>query len=854
MAPANVKTSNTKTDSIIRNDEDNLTQEYARFRNERISNVHYQLELNISKDTLDFQGLAHITFHLSKNDQPITLDKKNITIHELLVNKKSFPAKSEKFLITLPSEILSSDNELTIRYTAQTTQTGEGLHRFIDPLDQKTYMYSDLEPFEARRIFPCFDQPDIKATFESKVIVPSPFLVVTTTPQISAVSKGDNTEFTFEKSLPMSTYLFSLFVGDWLVWENTYNNIPLRMLARQSLKDKMDPEWWFDITKKGLAFYESYFGYPYPYKKLDQILAPEYTHGGMENVAAISYGDQYIFRHIPTEDDFRQRAGLVLHEIAHQWFGDVVTTKWWDDLWLNESFASYLAYLAMVKATPHTSAWEEFSLGMKSWAYTTDASLISHPIEGEVNSTNDAMNNFDGITYGKGAAVLQQLAFYIGEEEFQKAMQNYIKKYAYQNATRDDFFAALQEKTSKNLKVWKEKWLQTKGINRITADYQCDNKAITSFSLLQEVADGDNILRPHRTTLALLSLKKGALVVSDTLSVIVEEQHTIVRELFQKPCPDMVFVNYQDQDYIKTKFDEKSWKIIQSHLHTLTDTFLRKSILGTIKQNVHDYQIRPIDALSLMIQQMPQEKDPELVQFLGKSIREYITYLQPDLQNQWYRQAHASSQKWLEKGNPSQDIQKAYYNLWKDSAKSKTELQDLAAMLDKSRFKKLVIDQEMRWKILTHLSAYAYDKTFDLLAKEKEKDNSDVGMKSAKTVQAAWYDAENKQTLWDNFVNAKGDTIPDLRASMNGFLWQNQADVLSPYREKFYTSILNIFETKEQSYSRSFFYSLFPNLCLEEDLKASRDFLDQTYIKPELKQLFLEAHEELERCVKLRKL
>ncbi|MBU6376836.1 MAG: aminopeptidase N, partial [Bdellovibrionales bacterium] len=474
------------------------------------------------------------------------------------------------FRLRLPIELLTQgQNRVQIAYSQSYSRNGTGIHRFEDRADQRVYLYSHSEPYDANRIFPCFDQPDLKAIYELTVEAPADWAVISNAADREVVNFDGRASWSFQATPPFSTYLFALHAGPYEVWKSDYQGTPLRLFSRKSLKNQVQPKDWFEVTKAGLEFFSTQFGYRYPFYKYDQILVPEFNAGAMENVAAVTFNDYLAFRSKPTQSQLRGRAETILHELAHMWFGNLVTMRWWNGLWLNESFATYAADWALESLSREhpffrSSAWAQVYRDNpgselfqdKKWAYWSDQSITTHSIDVPVENTDQAESHFDGITYNKGASALKQLAYFLGEEDFQEGLQRYFQNYAYKNSTVLHFLGALQESSGKKLETWLQEWLESPGANTVEVRFVCgDTKKITEFELLQGNAPHSTRLRTHRTQVALYNQSSQ---LQSVLSVTYSGEKTAVTEAIGKPCPAWVNPNHGDYDYSVTRIDPRS--------------------------------------------------------------------------------------------------------------------------------------------------------------------------------------------------------------------------------------------------------------------------------------------------------
>ncbi|MDR0416724.1 MAG: aminopeptidase N, partial [Propionibacteriaceae bacterium] len=397
--------------------------------------------------------------------------------------------------IALPG--LAADNVLTVVADAAWSHTGEGLHRFTDPVDRQTYAYTQFEVADARRVFASFEQPDLKAEFTFHVTAPAAWTVVSNQPPERVDEVADAATATpartwhFEPTPRMSTYLACLVAGPYRRWTDAYTSadgrvIPLSLLVRPSMAAHLDVDTVFDITKRGFEFYERAFAVPYPFSTFDQAFLPEYNAGAMENCGLVTITEAYVFRSQPTKARVDRRTVTILHEQAHMWFGDLVTMRWWNDLWLNESFAEFMSYLAAFETGLLPDAWAVFSVAEKTWGYRQDQLPSTHPIVAEIRDLADVEVNFDGITYAKGAAVLRQLVAWVGQREFLAGVTRYLNRHAYGNATLADLLAEVEATSGRDLTAWSRLWLEEAGVTTLRPEVTVADGVIKRLDVRQE--------------------------------------------------------------------------------------------------------------------------------------------------------------------------------------------------------------------------------------------------------------------------------------------------------------------------------------------------------------------------------
>ncbi len=589
----------------VRTEARGLGVRHALHRADVIANVRYELGLSIDATAPELIGTSVIHFTMVR-PAPITVDFDGGTVVGLIANGETVePSYGGRYLPIAADRLQAGENVLSIDFRHPYSSDGAGLTRWRDPEDGRIYLFTDFEPYLANTLFPCFDQPDLKATYRITVEAPAAWSVITAAREHEILDAGDRRRWIFEETERFSTYLFSLHAGDYQVWEAQAGDIPLRLFARRALARYVDADAWFDVTRRGLAFYGELFGVPYPFGKYDQVVPPAMNYEAMENVGAVTFSEDFIFRRTPTADDLEGRARVILHEMAHMWFGDLVTMRWWDDLWLNESFATYLSAIAMDEALHSERAWLDFDAESKAWAYREDQLATTHPIEADVKNTEDAFGNFDGITYGKGASALSQIAFAVSEEKFREAVRRYFSRHAFANADRRDFVEALEETAGVPLERWTDEWLDTPGLNAVRPELACKDDRVESLDLVQSAPDRFPTLRTHRTRIALFEDLDHPDVIDATYS----GARTRIDAAAGKPCPQIVLVNYADRDYAKLILDDRTLASVRRNLSRLREPMVRALIWQALYEMVRDARLAPADYLTLVKAHLPLETE-----------------------------------------------------------------------------------------------------------------------------------------------------------------------------------------------------------------------------------------------------
>ncbi|MCE9499238.1 MAG: aminopeptidase N, partial [Leptospira sp.] len=680
-----------------------LTETEALTRTAQLKNIDYSLNIDLTGET-EFKGIAKIEFDFTNRKESLRIDFSGGTINEFKINNQLFSGyEVEKHFIRIPPNVLNSGrNQISISYKRNYDRTGTGLHRFKDPEDGGIYLYTQFEPFSANQLFPCFDQPDLKAHFKLTVISPQDWQIISATfPEHETKMKDKRKEVSFPQTLLISTYLFSLHAGSYKVFEEKYENIRLRLYVRNSISKFINQNDWFSFTKSGLKFFQEYFGIPYPFGKYDQVIVPEFNFGAMENVGAVTFSERFVNRSSPSRKDRQLLANVILHEMAHMWFGNLVTMKWWNGLWLNESFATYMAAIAMERGTEFKESFLLFYQTMKAGAYFEDEQITTHPIEAPARDTREAFANFDGITYGKGASALKQLAYLIGESNFKNGVRDYLKKYSFSNATISGFIGSLSNSYGKELLPWSKSWIEEAGLNSIKVKFSCDAGKISLLEIIQSAPDLHPTIRLHK--LNLLILVKGS---GKEYSFEINSRNNPIRSLKGTPCPDFAYPNYLDYDYSKIELDPVSLKYVPEILSKSNDSFLKTMLWKNLWDMYKDAKLSLQEYTRILLTASSQEEDNTVIQGILAnigSLKKYINkYPEPDAKN---IRIKLESFLWdrIEK-HGAIETRKLFLDSYIQFAQSEISLNNLQKLYAGTLIlKDIEIDQDRRWNIVYSL-------------------------------------------------------------------------------------------------------------------------------------------------------
>ncbi|MEU4119818.1 aminopeptidase N [Kitasatospora sp. NPDC028055] len=844
----------------------NLTRDEARTRADLIRVDAYDIELDLgsAREGGTFRSTTVVRFSATTPGADSFIDLVAPSVEEITLNGTALdPASFADSRIPLPG--LAAENELRVVADCAYSNTGEGLHRFVDPVDGETYLYTQFEVPDARRVYANFEQPDLKATFRFTVTAPTGWVVVSNSPTPEPVGEGATQVWEFEPTGRISSYITALVAGPYVGVFDTYENgeqrVPLAVYCRPSLREFLDAEAIFEVTKQGFDYFQAKFDFPYPFPKYDQLFVPEFNAGAMENAGAVTLRDQYVFRSKVTDAAYEARAATILHELAHMWFGDLVTMEWWNDLWLNESFATFAEAVCQAEApgSKWPQSWTTFANQMKTWAYRQDQLPSTHPIMADINDLEDVQVNFDGITYAKGASVLKQLVAYVGQDAFFEGVRAYFKRHAWGNTRLSDLLGALEEASGRDLKAWSKSWLETAGINVLRPSVVLNTDGeIESFTVLQEApalpagAKGEAVLRPHRIAIGFYELVDGSLVRTDRIELDVDGPRTEVPELVGRHRPAVVLLNDDDLSYAKIRLDEDSMAVVTEHLGGFTESLPRALCWASAWDMTRDGELAARDYLSLALSGIGRESDIGVVQSVQRQVKLALdSYTDPDWREQGLLRWAAAAEEHLRAAAPGSDHQLAWARTFASVARTDAQLDLLAGLLDGSvELKGLAVDTELRWALLARLSATGRADEAAIVA-ELERDNTAAGQEHAASCRSARPTAEAKAAAWASVVESDKLTNYVQEAVIAGFQQSDQRELLAPYAEKYFAAVKGIWETRSHEISQQIIVGLYPALQVSEETLAATDaWLASAEPAPALRRQVVESRAGIERALK----
>jgi aminopeptidase N len=802
--------------------ENNLLRSEAADRARLLDDLHYDVALDLTGDeTFRSETRLRCRAHLAADT---FLDLTAVRVESASVN--GAPVGADAFDVEagrLRISGLGAENEIVVVAEHAYEHTGVGLHRFVDPVDGAVYLHTQFEPFDAHRVFPCFDQPDLKATFSFEVEAPGGWEVVSNGAVTDRPAGGAAGRWRFATTEKMSTYITALVAGPYHSVHRRRGDIEMGLYCRQSLAQYLDSDEIFDVTAAGFDFFEGAFGQPYAFGKYDQLFVPEFNFGAMENAGCVTFSERHVFRSKVTEAEREARADTILHEMAHMWFGDLVTMRWWDDLWLNESFATYASYLGLVEATRFTSAWASFANALKTWAYRQDQLPSTHPIVADAPDIETMKTNFDGITYAKGASVLRQLVAWVGQKEFLDGVRAYFARHAWGNTDLADFLAALEEASGRPLADWARQWLETTGVNTMRPAFDVaaagDGETFASFAIEQEAAPDHPTLRSHRLAVGLYDYdnqpggEQRRLRRRTRVELDVEGHRTAVDELVGMAVPDLVLLNDGDLAYTKIRLDARSLATVTQSLGTLDDPLARGLCWSAAWDMLRDAELPARRYLDLVLANLGGEDQIAVVGGLLRNA-EAAAVVYGDTANREpaRRRLAEYALDALRAAGPGSDVQLAYARAFVAAARVDDHVALVRGLLDGRPIdgvEGLTVDTEFRWGLVRSLAAAGVEEAPALIAAEEERDATDAGARHAAAARAAQPHEAPKAEAWSALVD--GDLpLATMRAVMGGFRQPDQEPLLQAWTEPYFDALLPIWERRGPDVGMSFTDMLYP--------------------------------------------
>ncbi|MEU0666833.1 aminopeptidase N [Streptomyces lavendulocolor] len=837
---------------------ENLSRDEARERAELLSVDGYEVALDLrsavggsESEPRTFRSVTTIRFRRTAPGTTTFVDLIAPSVNAVTLNGRELDPAAVFDGSRIALDGLADENVLVVDAQCAYSRTGEGMHRFVDPEDGEVYLYTQYEPADARRVFANFEQPDLKAPFRFEVTAPEGWSVWSN----GAEESRDGEVRRFARTAPISTYITCVVAGPYHRVTDTYRRgdleIPLGAMCRRSLARHFDAEDVFLVTKQGFDFFHDNFDFPYPFGKYDQAFVPEYNLGAMENPGMVTFREEYIYRGKVTQAAYERRANVILHEMAHMWFGDLVTMKWWDDLWLKESFADFMGSFSLAEATRFTNSWVTFANSRKAWAYRADQLPSTHPVTADIRDLEDAKLNFDGITYAKGAAVLKQLVAYAGRDAFMEGARRYFKLHAYGNTRLGDLLSVLEETSGRDMKAWSRSWLETSGVNVLTpvVAYGEDGR-IAELAVLQEGGE----LRPHRAAVGLYRLSPGGeLVRYARAEADITGERTVVAELAGEERPALVLVNDDDLTYGKVRFDEDSLATLRAHLGDLTDPLARALCWSALWNLTRDAVLPARDFTALVLAFAGRESDIGVLQMLHAWTRSALVhYASPSWREEGGRLLAEGALRELRAAEPGSEHQLTWARFFAAAAASEADFQLLEGLLEgTAKIDGLDVDQELRWSFLEPLAAHGRADEA-VIAAELARDDTASGKRHQVRALASRPSAAVKAQAWAQVVESDALSNALVEATIAGFSQPSQRALTAPYAAKYFEAIERVWAERSIQIGMDVVRGLFPSLQDDPSTLAATDawLAAHESAAPALRRLVLEARDDLARALR----
>ncbi|WJL95726.1 aminopeptidase N [Microbacterium sp. ET2] len=812
---------------------ENLTRLEAQERRAAVDTDSYEVDLDLTRGAEIFGSRTVVRFR-GQSGSSTFIDLIAREVREITLNGRSIDPATAFADSRIALDALAEHNELVIDADCAYTNTGEGLHRFVDPVDGEVYLYSQFEVPDSRRMFAVFEQPDLKATFRFTVTAPETWEVVSNSPTPEPARHDDGTAtWEFEPTPRISSYITALIAGPY---EKTFSEltsssgrvIPLGVYARKSLWNHLDADYVFDKTRQGFAYFEEKFDYPYPFAKYDQLFVPEFNAGAMENAGAVTFTETYVFRSKVTDAVRERRVVTILHELAHMWFGDLVTMKWWNDLWLNESFAEWASTIATAEATEWTEAWTTFNAMEKTWAYRQDQLPSTHPVVAEINDLEDVQVNFDGITYAKGGSVLKQLAAWVGIEAFFAGVAAYFTKHEWSNTELSDLLTELEATSGRELTTWSKKWLETAGVNTLSPVIdESPDGTIRRFAIIQTAPADYPTIRPHRLGVGFYSLRGDDLVRTHAVELDVDGDRTEVPELAGIVRPDLVLLNDGDLAYAKIRLDERSLQTAIDHLSKISDPLARSLVWGAAWDQTRDAEASATDYVDLVLRNIASETESTTVRTtLAQLLLAATSYVAPEKRDDTRRRVAGHLWALAQNAAAGSDSQLQFVTSFAAAACTDEQwaavktLREGDVVLDG-----LQIDTDLSWQLLVSLAAGGVASVGDIET-ALAADNTAKGGEFAAQARAALPFPEAKRAAWASLIDR--DDLPNtvVRSASLGFVNPAGRDLLTDYVQPYFEMLLPVWESRTYKIAEYLISGLYPAPLADAALRdATRAWL-----------------------------
>ena len=839
---------------------ENLTRVEAHERKAIVETESYVIDLDLTTGDEMFRSTSTVTFSAAKGASTF-IDAITRTVHSVTLNGVELDAAEVADGTRIQLNGLAEHNVLTVAADHEYTNSGEGLHRFVDPVDGEVYLYSQFEVPDSRRVFAVFEQPDLKATFQFTVTAPAHWVVVSNAPvesRAEATAENGAATTVFAPTKRISSYITAIIAGPYQsvhseLTSSDGRSIPLGIYARASLFGFLDSDYIFDITRKGFAYFESKFGVAYPFEKYDQLFVPEFNAGAMENAGAVTFTETYVFRSKVTDAIKERRVVTILHELAHMWFGDLVTMKWWNDLWLNESFAEWASTIATAEATEWHEAWTTFQAMEKSWAYRQDQLPSTHPVVATINDLEDVQVNFDGITYAKGGSVLKQLVAWVGQDAFFAGVGQYFQKHAWGNTELTDLLSELEATSGRELTTWSQLWLETAGVNTLRPELTVDDAGvITSFAVLQSAHPDYPTIRPHRMAVGFYDLVDDALTRIHRLELDVDGTRTEVPELIGMPRPSLILLNDDDHAYAKIRLDEASLAVAIKRLKQIENPLARSLVWGSAWDSTRDAETSPRDYVRLVLGNIATETESTTVR---TTLMQLLTvarmYVDPSARPGIIAEIGDTLWSLAQSAEAGSDSQFQFVKFFATVASTPSHVETLRGLRDGSiALPGVEIDTDLEWELLEGLALNGAATRAEIES-ALARDNTSNGQQAAARSAAALPSADDKRAAFDSLVAS--DELPNVvvRMTTMGYTHVNDPASLEHLVVPYFDALTEVWSSRTHAIAEYIVLGLYPApLASQELVDTTRAWLDANGdAAPALRRLVTENLAGVERAL-----
>ncbi len=837
-----------------------LHHEEAKLRSLTVKNINYYVHIDLTKSKR-YSGFVEIKFDYTPSPFPMTIDFVAGEAEQINVNNKVISINYAGNFISIPSEQLDAGtNIVKVQFSHAYSDNGNGLYRFTDPLDDKTYLYSNFEPYYANRLFPLFDQPDMLSTYKMNVATPKEWVVVSSIRESEIIEDGPYKRWHFPQSPPISSHSFSLHAGPWHIWEGKSGKTPLRLMTRQAMAEKIDVREWFKTTQLGFQFFSQYLSMSFPNAKYDQLVVPDANIDGRVNTGGAIFSEQLIPGGMITTDSKSDIAAVIFRELSKMWFSNQLTIDWWSDLWIRESLGNYLAPIALAETSDYEDAWNNFFIHSKPEAYKSDQNMTSLPLNRQVADSKNAMANLDENIATKGAAIIQQLSYYLGENTFRNGLRRFINRYQYKSTDQNDFFTIMKDTSGTHLNEWIKTWINTAGINTLSAKYQCENNKIIDFSIIQTAPENFPVMREQLLQVALYGRIEDQIKATTISAVSIQDEITEIKSFVGQPCPLLVYPNYGNWGYVNVELDQHTQQMLTNNISKIDDPLARAMFWQALWQQVIDLKLPLNQYLDQLFNYLATETDTKVISALLANLSQannWINSASPtDLKSngiiESFEDLFLRKIQLVEDGS---DEQKIWLRYFIKIAQTNDSLNYLSKWLQgKRQPTALNSEPEVRWAALVRLSIFNHPDLEPLLKLEQFYDKSEQGLLMLQAVKASRPDPEIKSHWLDQLVvEEERLTAVKLKHIMKYLFPSEQSNIHHLFVARIFEDLHYLDAHRDQEIVREMVNTMLPIFCNTDSITLLKEESDNMSELGLIAQNAIrETQQENERCLAIK--